>query len=154
VAFQRTPKEFSPELLLALQGIKSVQLFPRGTTLFDQGSAADGIYVVESGEVRMLLPTGQQRKQLLEVVGPGAVLGLSESMTDESHRITAEANEETTVAFIPREQFLEFLREHNNFSMQVVRMLSQELRGLYQKFRNITAHPGRPRQCALNEQLN
>jgi len=102
----------------------------------------------------MLLPTGQQRKQLLEVVGPGAVLGLSESMTDESHRITAEANEETTVAFIPREQFLEFLREHNNFSMQVVRMLSQELHGLYQKFRNITAHPGRPRQRALNEQLN
>jgi CRP-like cAMP-binding protein len=154
VPFQQTPKEFSPDLLLALQEIKLVRHLPQGTTLFEQGSSVAGIYVVESGEVRILLPTGQQRKQLLEVVGPGAVLGLSESMTGESHRITAEADEETTVAFIPRDQFLEFLREHNHFSMQVVRMLSQELHGLYQKFRNISAHPGRPRQRALNEQLN
>jgi hypothetical protein len=38
--------------------------------------------------------------------------------------------------------------------MEVVRLLSGELHGLYQKFRNITAHPGRPRQRPLDEQLN
>jgi len=148
------PGRVSPDLLQALRRIKSVQLFPKGATLFQQGSAVAGVYLVESGEVRVLLPSGQRQKQLLEVVGPGAMLGLSESMTGEKYRITAEAGERTTVAFIPREEFLEFLREHGDFCMQVVRLLSEDLHGLYHKFRSISAHPGRPRQRPLDEQLN
>jgi CRP-like cAMP-binding protein len=63
---------------------------------------------VESGEVRVLLPTGQNQEQLLEVVGPGSVLGLRKSMSGETYRITAEAGDQTTAVFVPREEFLEF----------------------------------------------
>jgi len=149
-----TPSKLSPDLLKALRGIKSVQRFPKGATLFQQGSAVTGVYLVEGGEVRVLLSAGQNQKQLLEVVGPGTMLGLSESMTGEKYRITAEAGEQTTAAFIPREKFLEFLRDHGDFSMQVVRLLSDDLHGLYHKFRSISAHPGRPRHRSLDEQLN
>jgi CRP-like cAMP-binding protein len=48
----------SLELLRALQGIKSVRMFSKGATLFQQGSAVTGLYLVESGEVRVLLSTG------------------------------------------------------------------------------------------------
>lgn len=154
VSSQPMPGRLGSDLLQALDGIKSVRSFPKGTTLFQQGSTVTGIYLVERGEVRVLLPTGQRQKQLLEVVGPGTVLGLSESMTGDNYRITAEAGDETVAAFIPREEFLEFLRAHCDFSMQVVRLLSQELHGLYQKFRSISAHPGRPRHRPLDEQLN
>ncbi len=151
---QPTPGKLSPDLLQALYGIKSVRLFPKGAKLFQQGAAATGVYLVESGEVRVLLPTGQSQKQLLEVVGPGTMLGLSESMSGESYRITAEAGEQTMAAFIPRADFLEFLRDHGDFSMEVVRLLSQDLHALYHKFRSISAHPGRPRHRPLDEQLN
>jgi CRP/FNR family cyclic AMP-dependent transcriptional regulator len=154
VSSHPVPGRVSPDLLQALRHIKSVQLFPKGATLFQQGSAVTGVYVVESGEVRVLLPSGHRQKQLLEVVGPGTMLGLSESMTGEKYRITAEAGEHTKAAFIPREEFLEFLREHGDFCMQVVRLLSEDLHGLYHKFRSISAHPGRPRHRALDEQLN
>jgi CRP-like cAMP-binding protein len=148
------PGKLSPELLRSLQGIKSVRRFAKGATLFQEGFAATGVYLVETGEVRMLLPDGLGQKQLLEVAGVGTLLGLSESMTGDRYRVTAEASEQTTAAFIPREEFLKFLREHGDFSMQVVRLLSQELHGLYYKFRSITAHPGRPRHRPLHEQLN
>ncbi len=151
---QPTPSKLSPDLLQALHGIKSVRPFPKGATLFQQGTAATGVYLVECGEVRVLLPTGPSQKQLWEVVGPGTMLGLSESMTGEKYRITAEAGDETTAAFIPREKFLEFLRERCDFSMQVVRLLSEDLHALYHKFRSISAHPGRPRHRPLDEQLN
>jgi CRP-like cAMP-binding protein len=75
-------------------------------------------------------------------------------MTGEKYRITAEAGERTTVAFIPRKEFLALLREHGDFCMQVVRSLSEDLHGLYHKFRSISAHPGRPRHRPLDEQLN
>jgi len=154
VSSQPMPGRVSPDLMQALRGIKSVRSFPKGATLFQQGSAVTGVYLVERGEVRVLLPSGQRQKQLLEVVGPGTMLGLSESMTGEKYRITAEAGEPTTAAFIPRKAFLDFLREHGDFCMQVVRLLSEDLHGLYHKFRSISAHPGRPRQRPLDEQLN
>ena len=99
VSSQPTPGKLSPDLLQALHGIKSVRLFPKGAKLFQPGVVATGVYLVESGEVRVLLPTGQSQKQLLEVVGPGTMLGLSESMSGERYRITAEAGEPTTAAF-------------------------------------------------------
>jgi len=109
--------------------------------------------VVESGEVRILLPTGQNQ-QLLEVAGPGTLLGLSESMSGDNYRVTAEASDHTTVAFISRESFVSFLQGHGDFCMAVVRLLSEDLHGLYQKFRSISAHPGRPRHRSLDEQLS
>jgi CRP-like cAMP-binding protein len=154
VPSQPTPGKLSPDLLRDLRGIKSVRLFPKGAALFQQGSAVTGLFLVESGEVRVLLSTGQSQRQLLEVVGPGTVLGLSESMSGEKYRITAEAGEPTTAGFIPRAELLEFLREHAEYCMQVVRLLSEDLHGLYHKFRGISAHPGRPRRRPLDEQLN
>jgi CRP-like cAMP-binding protein len=125
-----------------------------GSLLFQQGSPVTGVHVVESGEVRILLPTGPRQKQLLEVAGPGTMLGLSESMSGEDYRVTAEAGEETSAGFVPRQEFLEFLRTHGDFCVQVVRLLSEDLHSLYHKFRSISAHPGRPRQRNLDEELN
>lgn len=148
------PSKFSPELYQALHGIKSVRVYPKGSTLFQQGAVVSGVYVVESGRVRVLLPSSHGRPQLLEIAGPGTVLGLSESMSGEPYRVTAEAEDHATVAFVSQQGFLEFLRVHTDFCMQVVRLLSEDLHGLYHKFRSISAHPGRPRQRPPDEQLN
>jgi CRP/FNR family transcriptional regulator, cyclic AMP receptor protein len=154
VSSQSTSGKLSPDLWQALHGIKALRVYPKGASLFQQGTAVSGVYVVESGEVRVLLPTGQSRPQLLGVAGPGAILGLSESMTGTNHRVTAEAGDHATVAFIPRKSFVDFLGDHCEFCMQVVRLLSEDLHGLYHKFRSISAHPGRPRHRVLDEQLN
>jgi CRP-like cAMP-binding protein len=149
-----TPARLSPDLWQALHGIKAVRVYPKGTQLFRHGASVAGVYVVESGEVRVLLPTGSGSQQLLQIAGPGSILGLIESMSGDDHRVTAEAGNHATVAFIPREVFLNFLRDHCEFCMQVVRLLSEDLHGLYHKFRSISAHPGRPRHRSLEEQLN
>jgi len=151
---QPEPGVREPDLAEALLGLKPVQRFSKGATIFHQGFPATGVYLVRSGEVRVLLPTGEKHRQLLEVAGPGTILGLSESMAGEQYRITAVAGEEATAAFIPREELLAFLHDHCDYCLQVVRILSEDLHGLYHKFRSITAHPGRPRQRSLDEQLN
>jgi CRP/FNR family transcriptional regulator, cyclic AMP receptor protein len=146
--------QLSSDLLAALRRIKTTRLFAQDAGLFQDGSTVAGVYLVETGEVRLLLTTAPGQKQLLQVAGPGTLLGLSESMTGGEHRVTAEACEPTTVSFIRREDFLGFLREHCNFSMEISRLLSEDLHGIYHKFRNISAHPGRPRQRLLHEELN
>lgn len=149
-----SPAKLSPDLWAALHGIKSVRVYAAGARLFEQGGDVDGVYVVESGVVRVLLPTAQSRLQLLEVAGPGTILGLSESMSGERFRVTAEAGEHATVAFVARDSFVAFLRGRSDLCMQVVRLLSEDLHGLYHKFRAISAHPGRPRRRPADELLN
>jgi CRP-like cAMP-binding protein len=147
------PVPGTPDLLQLLSEIKSVRSFSKGATLFRQGTAVTGVYLVETGEIRVLLPTGREW-QLLEVVGPRTILGLSETMSGEAYRITAEAREVSTAGFVTRPGFLKFLREHNDCCLLVLRLLSEDLHGLYHKFRNISAHPGRPRHRSLDEQMN
>ena len=151
---QPIPGKLSEDLLRALYELKPVQQFSKDFPLFQQGSAATGIYVVEKGEVRILLTMGQNQQQLLEVVGPGNLLGLRETMSGETHRVSAVTADETAAAFIPREELLKFFREHCDFCMEVVHVLSEDLHGLYDKFRTISAHPGRPRQRPLYKQIN
>jgi len=154
LALESLPPKLSPDLWEALQAIRLVRVYAKGAILFAHGAEVKGIFVLESGLVRVLLPTSQSRPQLLETAGPGAILGLGECMSGEPYRVTAEADDMTEVAFIPRESFVDFLREHNDVSMQVVRLLSDDLHGLYHKFRSISAHPGRPRRRPLDEQLH
>ena len=141
----------SAELIQALDPIKEVLLFSQRTTLFREGSPVPGLYLVESGEVRILLSAGAQRKQLLEVVGPGALLGLSESLSGGKYAVTAEVGEQTAVSFITKDRFRELMLGHGEYCMQIVRLLSEDLHGVYSKFRGIGAHPGRPRLRKLEE---
>jgi len=144
----------SEELEQALRAMKTRRSFSKGVALYQQGAEATGFYLVEKGAVRVLLPTSENQNQLLEVVGAGAILGLSESMCGDKYRVTAEADEQTTAAFIARDSFVQFLGAHHECCMQVVRLLSENLHGLYHKFRSVSAHPGRPRRRTLNEELN
>jgi hypothetical protein len=50
---------------------------------FSRASWRRALSRVESGEVRVLLPTGQSQKQLLDSVGPRTMPGLSEGMSGE-----------------------------------------------------------------------
>jgi CRP-like cAMP-binding protein len=138
----------------SLRQFMTRQEFPEGATLYEQGATATGIYLIETGAVRLLLSAKEGKDQLLEVVGAGTLLGLSDSMAGECYRVTAEADKPTTVAFISREAFLDFLSHHQDFCMQVIRLLSENLHGLYHKFRSVSAHPGRPRRRSLNDGLS
>lgn len=91
---QPTPSRLSPDFLQILLAMEPPRQFAKNIPLFQRGAAAHGVYVVVSGEVRVQLPTGPRQKQLLEIAGPGTVLGLSESMSGKStasppRRVTA-----------------------------------------------------------------
>lgn len=112
--------------------------------MFERGSPPRGVYLVESGQVRLLVELSRGSPKLLEIAGPGCVLGLSETMSGENHKLTAEAADRTQAAFIPRQDLLHFLRDHHEYCLDVVRILSEDLHVLYNKFR--ATDPATPRR--------
>jgi len=113
---------------------RTARAYPAGSKLFERGDAAEGIYLLEEGSVNLRWSAEGKAEPLFETAGPGAVLGLAESMTGEGYRLTAEVTEPSRVSFIERGAFLGSMQEHPEFCMQVVRLLSENLHGLYYRF--------------------
>ena len=73
----------------------------------------------------------------MRVAGPGEVLGLGATLSNTPYEITAELLDNSQVVFVRRKDLMKFLREHREVCMEVVRMLSQDLHGAYERVRSI-----------------
>jgi CRP-like cAMP-binding protein len=120
----------------ALRELRIPHVHLPGEKLFSRGRRATGIYVVEEGSVSLLWEGDARMAPVFETAGPGAVLGLAETMTGEAYRLTAEVSRRSTISFVDRESLLGVMRQHPEFCMQVVHMLSEDLHGLYHRFQS------------------
>jgi CRP-like cAMP-binding protein len=141
------------ELWQALDGLKSLRTYAKGTLVFRQGRPAQGIYLIEKGEVRLTLPASAKPEPTFEIAGPGSVLGLSETLTGDAHKLSAEASDQVEIAYVERGSLLGFLREHHEFCLQIVRLLSEDLHGLYQRFQCMSSE-GKSRRKASPASVN
>jgi CRP/FNR family transcriptional regulator len=125
------------EVLIAFDGIKSLSLTPRGTTLFQQGAPGKGMFVVCQGRVKLSVSSESGKRLTLRIAGPGDVLGLSASLSCSPYEVTAETLENATVAYVKRKDLLTFLRDHRDACLQVVHLLSRDLHNAYDRVRSV-----------------
>ncbi len=125
------------EVLEAFDSIKGMSIFPRGATLFREGGASKGVFVLCQGRVKLSVCSESGKRLTLRIAGPGEVLGLSASLSSTPYEVTAEALENVTVASVKRKDLLRFLREHREACLQVVHLLSRDLHTAYDRVRSI-----------------
>ncbi|MGA9566676.1 MAG: Crp/Fnr family transcriptional regulator [Candidatus Korobacteraceae bacterium] len=123
--------------LQVFEEIKSVGNYSRNTILFAEGRPVRGIYLLCDGRAKLSICSDGGRRMTLRIAGPGEVLGLGAALSNTPYEITAELLDTSQIAFIRRKELMKFLRERPETCMQVVRMLSQDLHGAYERVRNI-----------------
>ncbi len=134
------------ESLKAFDQIKSSDLYPRNTVLFAEGRPVRGVYILCDGRARLSICSDTGRRLTLRVAGPGEVLGLGAALSNTPYEITAELLDNSQVVFVRRKDLSKFLRNHPEVCLQIVRMLSQDLHGAYERVRSIgTMRVHRPR---------
>lgn len=142
------PERFLADLpadaISAFNALKSVSSFPKGATLFREGHPGRSVYVLCEGRAKLSICSESGRRLTLRIVGPGAVLGLSASLTASPYGATAELLDNAQVAVVRRKDLLRFLREHREACLQVVHLLSEDLHVAYDRVRAIGL--GRPRR--------
>jgi len=125
------------EALKAFDEIKSLATYPRNTVLFAEGRPVRGIYLLCDGRAKLSICSDIGKRLTLRVAGPGEVLGLGAALSNTPYEVTAELLDSSQIVFIRRKEMMKFLRENPEVCMQVVRMLSQDLHGAYERVRNI-----------------
>jgi len=102
--------------------------FRKGTIVFHKDQAGDALYVIESGRIRIFLPTQGGEELTVEVAGPGDVFGELALLDGRPRSASAETLEDTVTFTISREEFQKYLSQTPPLAGALVELLSSRLR--------------------------
>jgi CRP/FNR family transcriptional regulator, cyclic AMP receptor protein len=108
-----------------LDAISSPATYPKGAILFVEGHKPLGVFVICSGRVKLSASSADGKALVIRRAEPGEAIGLPATISGKSYELTAEALEPLQSNFIPRDVFLQFLREHGEAAMRVAEILSE-----------------------------
>ncbi|HLE78340.1 MAG TPA: Crp/Fnr family transcriptional regulator [bacterium] len=118
-----------PEADLAkLAGHLRARQYRKNTMLFHKDQPGDTLYVVESGHIRIFLPTATGEELTVDVAGPGDVVGELALLDGRPRSASAQTVEETAVQVLSREDFLQYLTAAPRLAAALLELLSTRLR--------------------------
>src|SRR5215469_879669 len=112
-------------VLATLDQISSAAAYPRGAILFAEGQKPRGVLVICNGRVKLSTNSANGKSIIVRVAEAGAIVGLPGTISGKPYELTAEALEPLQANFIPRDAFLQFLRQHGEAALGVAEMLNQ-----------------------------
>jgi len=127
----------SPEAMKALDRIKHASSFPEGSLVFMEGQATRGVYILCQGRAKLLTTNSDGKTLILKIAQAGEILGLHSAVTGKPHEVTVETLQPSQLAFISREDFLRFLKEHGDACLQAAQHLSRDCQSAYDVIRSI-----------------
>jgi CRP/FNR family transcriptional regulator, cyclic AMP receptor protein len=95
-----------------------------GAVLFREGDYGDEMFAVVSGAIDIAIDGA-----LAETVGPGGIVGELALVDDAPRAGSAVARSDSVVVPVARQRFLDLVERHPTFALQVMRIMSDRLRG-------------------------
>jgi CRP/FNR family cyclic AMP-dependent transcriptional regulator len=96
--------------------------------LFSAGDDGNGCYRIESGLVKLSILSPDGGERILDVLGPGAIVG-ELSMVDGAPRSTAVyAVSDSELSYVSRAAFLAFAETHPELYLHIATLLAQRVR--------------------------
>jgi signal transduction histidine kinase len=124
----------SPAEIQSLLKVVQIQTFPVGKTIFKEGDAGDGLYIVRSGLVQISAVVSDGDRRILSRLGPGEFFGEMAVVDNEPRSATVMTDQETIVYFVPREEMLRVLESSPKLAVNLVREFSMRLREFNRQF--------------------
>jgi len=105
---------------------KSEQAYKKGEIIFREGAYPTGIFYITEGKVKKYKLDKDVREQIIYVANTGELLGYHAILSEDRYPDSAAALEESRIAFIPKEDFLDTLHQSDVLSRRLLKTLSHE----------------------------
>lgn len=120
-----------PPALAACAASLRVRRFRRGETIFHQGDPGDSLYIVQSGSVKIVLPSPEgQEGAIIATLGRGDFFGELALLDGAPHSATAIAGEPLEALILQQARFEELLETEPGLRRALIAGLVAELRRL------------------------
>jgi CRP/FNR family cyclic AMP-dependent transcriptional regulator len=108
-----------------------------GSVIVFEDDAGDALYLVASGQVKVVLVAEDGREVILSVLGQGAVFGEMSVIDEEPRSAHVIAMEDSVLVVLRREDFQNRLRQSPDVAIALLRELSRRLRRADEKIANL-----------------
>ena len=106
---------------------KFTRRYYEGEYLFLQGDPASGVHCIQKGRVKLLYQAPGGHTHILDIAGPGHVLGLETVFAEERYPVSAEVMEESLICHLPAGLVQRLARQVPEFLLEVTRTLARAL---------------------------
>ncbi|MGG1676597.1 Crp/Fnr family transcriptional regulator [Neobacillus sp. NRS-1170] len=134
-------KEMPVSLLHLLENVHHTKKIEKGSFLFQEGSPADEMYIVQSGilQISKIIPDG--RELTLRMCSNGDFIGELNLFSPSSrYLLSARVVESGEVAVILKDVLEEKLSQNLSVSFEFIKWMSQQYRKTQTKFRDLVLH--------------
>ncbi len=129
--------EFASETVRAFDAMTTKILYPRGATIFVEGQAPRGVFVLCQGRIKLSNCSSDGKTMILGIVEPGEALGLNATVSNAPYGVTAEALEPCQTNFVRRRDFLSLLDDDKNVSLHLTTHLNRHYQLAYALIRSL-----------------
>lgn len=104
--------------------------YAAGEIVFGEGEPCLGLYVVESGHIRIFKSSSGGREHVLSVDGPGSSVAELPVFDGGDYPASAAAIDDTTLLFVSKQDFQALCLTHPQVALKVLRVVGARLRRL------------------------
>lgn len=128
---------FSDEQIATVASWGQHRSYPRGSAILRAGEETDGLYIILSGRVKVLIPDDEGHEVILSVMGNQEFVGEMGLLDGLPSSATVEALEPCEILRLPRTAFLSCLQGNGEVAMLVLRNLVKRLREADRKIESL-----------------
>ncbi|MDR3388547.1 MAG: cyclic nucleotide-binding domain-containing protein [Rudaea sp.] len=118
---------------------------PAGTAVYRQGEPGTDMYIIESGQVDLVLQVGGE---VLDALGPGDFFGEAELLEDQVRQVTAVAKAASRLLRIERAALAGVLGQNAEIAVRMMRKMAARQRRTDQRLQDLLSDQGKARAAA------
>lgn len=120
-------------------------IYRKRQVIFYEGHQPHGVFVVCSGRIKIYKADGKGHQLTVRVVGPGEILGHNAILAGELYAETAEALDESVLAYVEEARFKAFLTRQPVMATRLFSQMARDIRFAEDKARDMAMKSSRER---------
>lgn len=124
---------------------KVCNVYKKGQTIFSEGNRPLGVFCINQGKVKISKMGNEGREHIVRFAKDGDLIGYRAILSNENYTASALALDDTSICYIPKDVFLMLLQKNKRLSMQIIQLLSSNLKFAENKMTELAQKPVRER---------
>ena len=121
-------RNLEPKHIKALARWSTTRTYQPGQVIVNEGQTGLGLYMIQSGKVRVTVRGAQGDQRELREMGPNESFGEIALLDDQPRSATVTAVEPTTCVLLDKAQFIAEIRTHPEMALAILPIVVQWLR--------------------------
>src|SRR5690606_15528501 len=121
-------KVLTKDELLRVSNCKTSYTIKKGENLFEEGQVLNGIFCIREGICKIYKLSDNGKNHIVKLISKGDILGERSLVNEEPLNLSAIALEDMEVCFIPKSEVMSFFKKNNNFSLNMLKNVCENLK--------------------------